>query len=68
MGDRKTEQVNLRMSLKAKALLREAAAIEHRSVSNMVEHLLFTYCEPRGIREHVVPISELKPTVAGEKL
>lgn len=33
----------------AKALLREAATREHRSASNMVEHLIYEYCEKNGI-------------------
>jgi hypothetical protein len=49
MPDTKTEQVSLRMSPRAKALLRAAAEKEHRSASNMVEHLLLLYCEQNGI-------------------
>lgn len=45
----KTEQLSLRMSPTAKALLRKAAAKEHRSASNMVEHLVLDYCEQHGI-------------------
>lgn len=45
----KTEQLSLRMSPKAKALLRKAAAKEHRSASNMVEHLVLAYCEQHGV-------------------
>lgn len=47
--DTKTEQVNLRMSPRAKALLRLAAMKEHRSASNMVEHLVLDYCEQNQI-------------------
>lgn len=49
MSDTKTEQLSLRMSPKAKALLRVAATKEHRSVSNMVEHLVLAYCEQHRI-------------------
>ncbi len=51
MTDTKTEQLNLRMSPKAKALLRAAAAKEHRSASNMVEHLVLDYCEKHAISD-----------------
>ena len=37
------------MSPMAKALLRAAAAVEHRSAANMLEHLVFDYCEKNGI-------------------
>lgn len=51
MNDTKTEQLNLRMSPKAKALLRAAAVREHRSASNMVEHLVLDFCEKNAIVE-----------------
>ena len=47
--NQKTAQVSLRMSPMAKALLRAAAAVEHRSAANMLEHLVFDYCEKNGI-------------------
>lgn len=49
MSDTKTEQLSVRMSPKAKALLREAARREHRTASNMVEHLVLSYCLERSI-------------------
>jgi uncharacterized protein (DUF1778 family) len=49
MADIKTEQLGLRITPSAKALLREAAAREHRSASNMVEHLILDYCEKNNI-------------------
>ena len=52
MTDTKTEQLSLRMSPRAKALLRIAAAREHRSASNMVEHLVLDYCATNGILEN----------------
>ena len=45
MADTKTEQLGLRITPLAKTLLRKAAAREHRSASNMVEHLILDYCE-----------------------
>lgn len=58
MADVKTEQLGLRITPTAKALLREAAAKEHRSVSNMVEHLILEYCEKNNI---VVGTHNLSP-------
>jgi uncharacterized protein (DUF1778 family) len=49
MSDTKTEQLSVRMSPRAKALLREAARREHRTASNMVEHLVLTYCLEHSI-------------------
>jgi uncharacterized protein (DUF1778 family) len=49
MADVKTEQLGLRITPSAKALLREAADREHRSASNMVEHLILDYCEKNNI-------------------
>lgn len=51
MGDveRKTETVNLRLSLRMKELLRIAAEREHRTLSNMIEALVLDYCESKGI-------------------
>jgi hypothetical protein len=49
MTNAKTEQLGLRITPAAKALIQHAAAHEHRSVSNMVEHLIFKYCEEHGI-------------------
>ncbi len=47
--ERKTEAINLRFSPRMKALLRVAAAREHRTLSNMIEHLIIDYCERAGI-------------------
>jgi len=45
----KTEQLGLRITPTAKALLKAAALREHRSASNMVEHLILEYCEKENI-------------------
>jgi len=47
--DTKTEQMGLRITPSAKALLKVAASREHRSASNMVEHLILDYCERNNI-------------------
>lgn len=62
MADNKTEQLGLRITPSAKALLREAAAREHRSASNMVEHLIFEYCEKNNV---VVTVD--KPSIESGK-
>lgn len=49
MARHKTEVINLRMSPEMKALLRAAAQREHRTLSNMIEHLLIDYCERHAI-------------------
>lgn len=61
MIDTKTQQVNLRMSPRAKTLLRLAAEKEHRSASNMVEHLVLDYCEQHDIRAPEVAEPPPKP-------
>lgn len=62
MADAKTEQLGLRITPSAKALLREAAAREHRSASNMVEYLILEYCKKNNI---VVGVSST-PTASGK--
>lgn len=51
MAAEKTVSVSFRVSPKFKALLKEAAAGENRSLTNMLETLLFTHCEERGLSE-----------------
>jgi uncharacterized protein (DUF1778 family) len=63
MADVKTEQLGLRITPSAKALLREAAAREHRSASNMVEHLILDYCE----KNNIVVVSANNPPTDSEK-
>lgn len=45
----KTEQMNMKLQSKAKRLLKLAAEKEHRNMTNMVEFLVFDYCEKHGI-------------------
>lgn len=45
----KTETLNLRVSPELKAALQAAARREHRSMANMVEHLVLGYCEQHGL-------------------
>lgn len=67
MTDTKTEQLSLRMSPRAKALLRVAAAREHRSASNMVEHLVLDYCATNGISDDEQPTREQQPAAKDSK-
>jgi len=48
-SEQKTETLNLRVSRRLKAALQAAARREHRSMANMVEHLVLGYCEEHGL-------------------
>lgn len=48
-AEQKTETLNLRVSPALKAALQAAARREHRSMANMVEHLVLEYCEQHGL-------------------
>lgn len=60
MARNKTEAINLRMSPEMKAMLRAAAEREHRTLSNMIEHLLIDYCERHAISRPL--LTEVAPT------
>jgi len=49
MSSEKTVAVSFRVSPRFKHLLEAAATRERRSQTNMLETLLFDYCEQRGI-------------------
>jgi uncharacterized protein (DUF1778 family) len=51
MPAEKTVSVSFRVSPRFKALLEAAAANEHRSLTNMLETLLFSHCAKKGIKE-----------------
>ena len=48
-SDAKTETLNLRVSPHLKSALQVAAKRECRSMSNMVEFLVLTYCREHGL-------------------
>ncbi len=50
MTESKNISVSFRVSPSFKQLLEVAAAREHRSLTNMLETLLFDYCAEHGIR------------------
>ena len=49
MPAEKTIAISFRVSPRFKLLLEAAAAREHRSQTNMLESLLFNYCEQKGL-------------------
>ena len=49
MAKTKVSTLNLRINPAIKEAVREAAAIEHRSVANMVEVLIRRHCDQAGI-------------------
>lgn len=56
MSEEKNVSVSFRVSAHFKALLEAAASRERRSQTNMLERLLFQYCDAHGIKA-----AELKP-------
>ena len=50
MAKTKISTLNLRIHPAVKRAVREAAALEHRSVANMVEMLIRRHCDQTGIR------------------
>lgn len=51
MAAEKTVAVSFRVSPRFKALLEVAAARENRSLTNMLETLLYAHCEQHGLKE-----------------
>lgn len=49
MAKTKISTLNLRINPSIKEAVREAAALEHRSVANMVEVLIRRHCNQEGI-------------------
>jgi len=49
MPKTKISTLNLRINPSVKEAVREAAALEHRSVANMVEVLIRRHCDQTGI-------------------
>ena len=65
MSEGKNVSVSFRVSPRFKCLLAAAAARERRSQTNMLEMLLFTYCEERGLQASPAEKTESKAQ-AGE--
>jgi hypothetical protein len=53
MAAEKTVAMSFRVSPRFKELLEQAAAREYRSQVNMLEVLLYEYCETAGLRQQV---------------
>ena len=51
MTAEKTVSISFRVSPRFKALLEVAAARENRSLTNMLETLLYAHCEQHGLKE-----------------
>jgi uncharacterized protein (DUF1778 family) len=51
MAAEKSVSVSFRVSPRFKALLEAAATHENRSLTNLLETLLFSHCEKLGIKE-----------------
>ncbi|MGI9249324.1 MAG: hypothetical protein ACR2QI_09935 [Woeseiaceae bacterium] len=49
MAKTKISTLNLRIEPGVKEAVREAAALEHRSVANMIEMLIRRHCDQAGI-------------------
>ncbi len=47
MAINKTSTLTLRIEPNLKEALRQAAAAEHRSIANMIEVMILTYCEQK---------------------
>jgi hypothetical protein len=60
MAAEKTVSMSFRVSPRFKALLEMAAARENRSLTNMLETLLFAHCEQHGLKEPVARASKAK--------
>lgn len=61
MAAEKTVSVSFRVSARFKALLEAAATREHRSQTNMLEALLFAYCEAEGLEPDVITETASSP-------
>jgi hypothetical protein len=55
MPGEKNVSMSFRVSPRFKVLLEAAAAREHRSLTNMLETLVFAYCEQHGLNKIVEP-------------
>lgn len=67
MPAEKTVAVSFRVSPRFKLLLEAAAARQHRSQTNMLETLLFDFCEQHGIELSEVPPNDTKKPLGGKK-
>lgn len=62
MSAEKTETLNLRVTPHFKQLLREAAAAEHRSQTNLLEKLVRDHCASSGVTASGTGPASASPT------
>lgn len=67
MSEGKNVSISFRVSPRFKHLLEAAAARERRSQTNMLETLLFAYCEEQGIEVANQKTDSELPTEGGAK-
>ena len=60
MAAEKTVSMSFRVSPRFKALLEVAAARENRSLTNMLETLLFAHCEQHSLKKPASSTSKAK--------
>jgi uncharacterized protein (DUF1778 family) len=60
MSAEKTVAISFRVSPRFKRLLEAAAARENRSLTNMLETLLFAYSEQHGLEVAPAPVAKKK--------
>lgn len=60
MPAEKSISVSFRVSPRFKALLAAAATNENRSLTNMLETLLFSHCEKLGIKEPKAKVNKVQ--------
>ena len=60
MAAEKTVSMSFRVSPKFKALLEVVAARENRSLTNMLETLVFAHCEQHGLSVAPAKVSQSK--------
>lgn len=60
MAAEKTVSMSFRVAPRFKALLAVAAARENRSLTNMLETLLYAHCELHGLKEPTTKASKAK--------
>ena len=65
MSEGKNVSVSFRVSPRFKRLLEAAAARERRSQTNMLETLLFAYCDEHGLEEAPVGRTDNKTPAGG---
>jgi uncharacterized protein (DUF1778 family) len=64
MPAEKTVSMSFRVSPRFKSLLQQAATRENRSLTNMLEALLYAHCEQHGLQEP--PAKTARPKGAKE--